>query len=301
MAERFAYALLIGFTLILARSGNLLFLAIALPAVALWARRTLPPGAAFLATAFFASLPPVLAHAGVATTDMGGCASFALAMVALLRWLDAQSPANAALLGVCIGIGLASKMSFAGFFAPAAIVLLAMRRPRPTTLLLSAAVAVLIVCVIYRFEPSQFVYGIRTLRAHMQRGHQAYLFGRVSAHGWWYYFPVVLLFKTPLPLLMLISFARKQRVPAIAAIGILAVAIPTSVNIGVRHVLPIFAPLAILAAAGAWSLWQRNRVAAGVIAAWLFIGAALAHPDYIPYYNELALAAGSRARRGPRW
>src|SRR5258708_3774190 len=90
--------------LALIRFGNLPFLFLAIVAVALWARRTLPPSFAFLATALFASLPPVLAHAGLATTDMAACATFAVAIVALHRWLRAPVLANALLLGAAMGL-----------------------------------------------------------------------------------------------------------------------------------------------------------------------------------------------------
>ena len=34
-------------------------------------------------------------------------------------------------------------------------------------------------------------------------GHEAYLFGRYSTEGWWYYFPIAFLVKTPVPTLLL--------------------------------------------------------------------------------------------------
>ena len=38
----------------------------------------------------------------------------------------------------------------------------------------------------------------------MRKRHHAYLFGRRSQFGWWYYYPVVLAVKTPLPFLVLL-------------------------------------------------------------------------------------------------
>ncbi|MBC7978097.1 MAG: glycosyl transferase, partial [Myxococcales bacterium] len=71
-----------------ARRGNLVFLLIALIAVAAWAWRAFGPGVAVLAVALFGSLPPVLAHAGLATTDMAVAATLPLALLALERWLE---------------------------------------------------------------------------------------------------------------------------------------------------------------------------------------------------------------------
>jgi 4-amino-4-deoxy-L-arabinose transferase-like glycosyltransferase len=293
------------------RCGNLLFLLLAIVAVALWARRTLPPGFAFLATGFFASLPPILAHTGLATTDMAACATFAVAVVALHRWLDRPSLANALLLGAAVGLGAVSKFSFLPFFGSAAIAIVAVRIGAPAgrlrrlgrrgmglhTLFLAGGVAVAIVFLMYRGDWHTFIYGMRMVAAHAKEGHLAYLFGQKSQHGWWYYFPVALLFKTPLPFLGLAALGfRCRHLDAIAvAVVVMAIAMSTPINIGIRHVLPIYAPMAVLAAAGAQRLWERrHRVAVVVLGAWMFVGTLISHPDYIPWFNELALGHGER-------
>jgi hypothetical protein len=66
-------------------------------------------------------------------------------------------------------------------------------------------------------------------------------------------------------------------------------------NLGVRHILPIYGPLSIVAGAGLQSLLQGGRerrlsFAAGIgLIAWQLGASAAAHPDYLPYFNELAL------------
>jgi hypothetical protein len=280
--------------LALIRCGNVLFVILAVVAVGLWARRTLPSGAAFLAAALVASLPPILAHGGLATTDMAGCAAFALAIVALERWLDTPTPLNAVLLGGAVGLGLVSKFSFIPFFGAAAIAITLVRRriPRITGMVIGLGVALAVVTVVYRGEPRGFIDGIRMLQSHAGEGHMAYLFGMKSQFGWWYYFPVALLFKTPLPFLILAALGLGRRhLDAIVAAGVvMAIAMATPINIGVRHILPLYAPLAVLAAAGAW----KHRKTAVVLCAWMFIGTAVSHPDYIPWFNELALGHGER-------
>jgi len=285
--------------LALIRSGNLVYVVLALVAVALWARRELEPPFALLATALFASLPPVLAHGGLATTDMAACATFAVAVVALHRWLDAPSLANAILLGAAVGLGLVSKFSFIPFFGAAAVAILLLRLRRPphyAQVIAGVATAVAIVLLIYRGDWHTFVDGIRVVGGHAKEGHLAYLFGQRSQFGWWYYFPIALFFKTPLPFLALASlgFRRRHLDATAAAALILLIAMTTSINIGVRHILPIFPPLAILAGAGAQWLWQRRREAVVMLCAWMFVGALFAHPDYIPWFNELALGHGER-------
>ena len=74
----------------------------------------------------------------------------------------------------------------------------------------------------------------------------------------------------------------------------LAMVIPSRTNIGVRHVLPLFPLLAVLAGHGAVTLWRaaRGRVAAraAVVAAmsWVLAIPFAAAPDYFPWFNALA-------------
>jgi hypothetical protein len=81
--------------------------------------------------------------------------------------------------------------------------------------------------------------------------------------------------------LALIGCARKRE-PAVIAAVILLLAMTSGINIGVRHILPIYAPLAVAAAS------VRLRWTGAILGAWLIIGSALAHPDYLPWFNVFA-------------
>ena len=43
----------------------------------------------------------------------------------------------------------------------------------------------------------------QSLHEHYELGHPTFLMGRVSSHGWWWYFPAAFVLKTPLPILIL--------------------------------------------------------------------------------------------------
>jgi hypothetical protein len=76
--------------------------------------------------------------------------------------------------------------------------------------------------------------------------------------------------------------------------AILLVSLPSRINIGVRHILPIYLLLAIVGGLGASSLWSlsRNRwvgrVAVLILLLWQVASSARTHPDYLAYFNELA-------------
>jgi hypothetical protein len=96
-------------------------------------------------------------------------------------------------------------------------------------------------------------------------------------------------------------------VPVVGFVAPIVIAMPTSLDIGVRHVMPVFAFLSMLAAVGVARLWNGRaaasrdsqakpgmtrpiwveRAAVVVLSAWLVLSSALAHPDYLSYFNEL--------------
>jgi hypothetical protein len=135
---------------------------------------------------------------------------------------------------------------------------------------------------------------------HKDFGHETLLFGKFSMTGWWYFFPAVIAVKTPIGLLVLIAagcwFAWRRRtepaiyLPAALVLGILLPAMTSKVNIGVRHILPVYLGLSILAAVGLLG-WARSsrppvRILSGLMMLWLVITGVINHPDYLPYFNE---------------
>lgn len=318
--------------LTLARAGNLPFFWLAAAVVFLFARRIAgSPGAAAGAVFLFTFTPAVLAHAGVATTDMGFTALFLAAVYAGWRWLENPDPRRTALLGLAIGGAVLAKFSTLAFYPMTALLAVPgfwyfrradftanLRRYAaglPAGLLLAAAV----IWAAYRFSwgtppgwsftvpaPELFA-GIDQVRQHDRTGHLTYLLGRVNTVGWWYFYLVALAVKTPLPLLvagagglLLLStrrFAAQGWILPALVIGVLGYAsLFSNIVIGTRHVLPVYAALAIAAAAGAAWLLERFPGAVAVTAVagaglWLAAGSLAAHPDYLGYFN---LTAGDR-------
>jgi hypothetical protein len=286
------------------RIGNLLFLALGTIFVARWAMHLFSPEAGLLSAALFAMLPPVLAHGGLATTDMAVAAMMPFALDELTRLAERPSWRRAALTGIAIAAGVLSKYSFVAFFPAAAVVLLAViwirdRKKAPQTrerFLICGVVALMIAAALiwagfgFTFEP--LIRGLAEVRNHNATGHRNFLFGQMSWDGWWYYFPVALFFKTPIPFLLLaltgcaMLVRRRPEVPLIA-VAILGVSMTSEINIGIRHILPIYAPLAIAAAAAILAL-PRFRIASAALVLWLFVSGVAAHPDYLPWFNAFA-------------
>src|ERR1035438_9585186 len=117
----------------LARLGNLPFFWLASLVVYAWAKRYFDRGVAVLATCLFTLLPPVLAHAGLATTDMGLCACLTAAFYALLVWAESPTWKSGALLGVAAASAALAKFTSLAFLPCATLLALlgylAARRP----------------------------------------------------------------------------------------------------------------------------------------------------------------------------
>jgi hypothetical protein len=306
-----------------ARYGTLLILIAAILGVAAWTRHSFGDLTAIIAVALFTNLPPILGHAGVATTDLAVAAALPWALLALERYLAQPTLARGALLGLALGIGVLAKFSFLVYFPPAALVVLLMRRPLRANVrsaALALVTALLVIWSGYRFEfakastvmgddgslalfrllmPESLAqravhvplpavslpFGLAMVRWHNRQPNVSYLLGETGS-SWWFYFPVVLFFKTPLPFLLLLACGLRKPawMFALITLAILAVAMTSHINIGVRHVLPFYVPASVVAAYGL----TRVRLAGAALALWLVIGVAIGHPDYLAWFNEAA-------------
>src|SRR5262245_36146341 len=95
----------------LARPGVLPFLALAIVLTWVLTRRAYGEPAAWIAALIFSWTPAVLGHAGLATTDIAFTATFLLALIALLRWIEQPTRGRAVLAGLALGLASATKFS----------------------------------------------------------------------------------------------------------------------------------------------------------------------------------------------
>ena len=102
----------------LARLGVLPFFLLATFLVWYWARARYGDGPALVATFLFTTSPVVLAHAGLATTDMALTATFTAALLAYINFLEKPTYVRAAIFGVATALAILSKFS-ALVFLPA--------------------------------------------------------------------------------------------------------------------------------------------------------------------------------------
>jgi tetratricopeptide (TPR) repeat protein len=128
-----------------------------------------------------------------------------------------------------------------------------------------------------------------------------YIFGKVYTHGVWYYFPVALAIKLTLGLMGLLLIAaaavfsgrfrpaREIFFLVVPAAIYLAIAIASPLNIGIRHILPVFPFLILLAAGGACALARNSKrwlYAVAALVTFHCLSSLMAYPNYLAYANE---------------
>jgi hypothetical protein len=309
--------------------------------VFIWAYELYGWPSAVLTLALLCFDPNILAHGALATNDLGMTCFTCLALYAFWRLLKAPGWIRAAMAGVALGLALTAKFSSVFLFValPAtALVSWALSSGEERTVerlkrlaLLSTAVigaAFLTLWAVYGFQlryatlsgfpiPAKaYLDGLQFARTTVTNGRSAFLLGMYSETGWWYYFPVAFLVKTPLPTLLLLvcavvfvvrTRAWKQSAILLTPVVIyFALAMTSPLEIGYRHLLPILPMLFIfigqLAISKARSGVDRQEKAGGSASklAWmkwaavllmllLIVEAVRIYPDYLTYFN---LAAG---------
>jgi hypothetical protein len=94
-----------------ARSGNLPFLALACVSVFLWSNRWFSAPTAIWSVVLLVSLPAILGHAGLATTDMACAATVTLALYIFVRCLENPAWKMLVLLGASMALAFLCKLS----------------------------------------------------------------------------------------------------------------------------------------------------------------------------------------------
>jgi hypothetical protein len=294
--------------------------------VALWtsaATRSFVPALA-AALALYAACPNLLASAALATTDFVAAATYFATICAW--WFYGRRPTRVRWLasGILLGLALGAKLT--GALLVPLLVGLAYVYPargrgawwQPALAALGLLpVAAVALWAIYGFQigpwrglvvpaPAYWESWASVL-THVSTGHQAFFLGRLSASGWWLYFPVAFLIKTPVVFLGLLVVAlliivRDRALWRVAAFTLLptaalfAVAIASRLNIGYRHILPALPFLLVTISLAIPTLWPQPRARWGVSLAllWTAVAALLTHPDHLAYFNELTLGRGWR-------
>ena len=164
-----------------ARAGVLPFFWLACLGVFFWSRRLAGTWPALAAVLLFTSIPPVLAHAALATTDMALTATFTWALFLFALWVEAPRLRLGLALATALAAMALSKFSCVLFFPAAALAVLALAfggKPAPVRplrryarpLAVVALTAALLVWAGYRFSVGT-VQNAKSMQAFLDSPH----------------------------------------------------------------------------------------------------------------------------------
>ncbi len=165
---------------------------------------------------------------------------------------------------------------------------------------------------------AQFLLGVLMAVQRTSGGSTIYFMGQVVNDGGWLYFPTLYALKEPVPIIILVLLASILAVMSIYRtlrrkypkftdyletnivefsmflfiVLYIAYSMHSTLNIGIRHLLPIF-PLAYILATASLKKWvteggTKRALKLGVIAlllAWFAFEVASAYPYYLSYFN----------------
>ena len=278
-----------------------------------YGRSLLGPGAGLFASSVFLLDPNILAHGFIVKNDLPLAGLILGACYFLHRFHKTGRPPAAFLAAGFMALACGTKLSalaLAGpFFLLLGLVIFIRLSGSPVRRIALAVLgaaglllfADIVLNAVYGFSSlHELTKGISSLSEHRDGGHLAYLFGNISEDGWWYYFPVVLALKLPLPTLILLVTALFFLPRLYRKIGALELTIllllpavhllfaaGSRVNIGVRHILVLFPFFAVLVS----SLIDKQiaprliRGSAIALVGVLAVVSLTVHPDYLAYFN----------------
>ena len=312
---------------------------------------------ALLSLFLYCLSPVVIAHSGLATTDM--IATFFIFLAAYVFWLflSDMSIKKTIFAGIFLGLAQLSKYS-AILLYPIFLLLLFFELPLAAKgkkgAILAKFMAIIFISAIvtwggygFNFQPilkdtasvgekigiahniilkfmphfSDFkgidkfllqtpvplgthILGIMGVFRHSYEGHAAYFMGNWSGGGNKLYFLAAFLIKNPLPMLILFAaglfiifkkgVSRPERLILFIAGIIFTVSLFGKLQIGIRHLLPLY-PFCLMIA-GRSAVLLEKKYFAPVIAAlmiWQVAATFAAWPNYIGYFNESIGGSGS--------
>ena len=149
-----------------------------------------------------------------------------------------------------------------------------------------------------RVLPEGYLWGLENTKE-TELDDPSYFWGKVWRHGNWEYFPVALLIKSTLPLLILLVLVplawrwrlrAREMVFLLVPVGVyLAISMSSDMDIGARHLLPVWAFLYVLAGGTAAVLLDRDvrwGYVLAVLLVWQVVTSVRVSPAYMAYGNE---------------
>ncbi|MBI3251940.1 MAG: glycosyltransferase family 39 protein [Candidatus Omnitrophica bacterium] len=306
--------------------------------------------AALASLSLYSFCPTVIAFSSLATSDLPVAFFYFLGVILFGFYLRTPSWKNLCLVSVATGLALLSKFTALLLFPTLFLIALFLKKKKEIAfgrVLTFTGLVLLTVWTGYFFEVkpllkntpdppkkaaflrkvggdplvrfgqetpvplATFVSSLGSFCFTRSAGTRAYLMGKWSRNGWWYYYFVAFAIKNTVPmvllsalsLLFLKKFTRDRWIQTILIVPVIfffIATLPDRAQAGIRYFLPIY-PFFFLSGGGLVAYLYRKRGwrrwTAGGLLLWHAASALLVFPDYLSYFNESI--GGSK--NGYRW
>ena len=286
-----------------------------------WAKELYGIKAGLFALFLYSFSPEILAHSRLATIDLGSSFFIFIALYYFWRFLRNISIKSLIIAGITLGLAELSKFTalyiIPVYFILAFIFLYKHKENISLTgllthkktytlfwlLLIIFLIAFFVILAGFGFKGfPAYILGLTYVTWHSQIGHPVYLFGQHSMHGWWYYYIAAFLIKTPIAALIFIilssiffSKIRNKDIMnelfiAVPVIILIIFSFFNHINIGIRHILPIY-PFIFVFVSKLVNLKVKKqrifRIIILLLCLWYFVASIMIYPNYLAYFNEL--------------
>ena len=278
----------------------------------LWSYQLYGRWSAMLAAVLFAFSPNILAHARLITPDITVTTFLFITLYYLWRLQKANCMSDALLGGACLGLALLSKFTSL-LLLPICPVLIIVCKAKGRMIdvkkvIIFGVLGLAILYLGYGMHLTPYIDGILYQHEHENVPYRRFLMGHYSSTGWWCYYIVAFLIKTPIPTILFLAVSLACLVGMLAkgewideafllfpAGVILCFFSLKSPAIGLRYILPIY-PFLFVFASGAVRLALTSRILSGLyvgLIAWYVAASGYIHPHYLAYFNELVGGPGN--------
>lgn len=272
-------------------------------AVYLLARElTFAKEAACFSAALIGCIPIIMWLGRTVMTDLALVCFATFTLYGMARLIRTPNLPNAALLGFFAGLAALSKFT-APYFLPfvAGLWLFVQPQKRLTVLgycMPALLVASFVLAIGWGFNVEAFREGLITAELKAHHGHSGDLFYKGENHlGTWYFYPALFLIRTPICILLLAGVGaywlyqtnRRLCIQLAGAVFlILALSVPTKVNINIHHLALIYVPVCLLAGYSCYRLFAKESGKVAVAAVFVVLLSTGSTPNHLGYENTIA-------------
>lgn len=263
--------------------------------------------AGIIALFYYSLNPEIIAHGHLATNDLLLTLFFFLTAICTYNYFGRPNSKSLLLLILSLSAAIASK--FTGLILAPILALIfiiqsylnkKLAKKYWLDFLKTVVACFLLLTIFYYFVGLNIFDLLSGIAIQFSRdGTSAYLFGHISYTGWWYYYPITFIIKTPITILVILAIIiikskicdyKKYYILLLFPIVLFLASLFSRIDIGLRYLLPIYLFIFLVIGSIITSLVFKNiyfKISFAILCFWYLASFILITPNQLTYFNEL--------------